>query len=82
MTSIKPALKIGTLMALQYCLLCLNMRAVAAGSYPGTIASDVFIAMNGFVLVRSTVAATTLAERIAYIVGGCVGSVIALWLTR
>ena len=74
-------LKIAGLMAAQYALVVANTRAIAAGSYAGTIASDVLIAANGLVLTKFAVNAETRAEKAAYIAGGSVGSALALYLT-
>lgn len=69
-------------MALQYGLIVVNTRMIARGSYLGTIGTDACIATNGLFLTKFAVEATAWPEKIAYVVGGCVGSALALWMTR
>lgn len=78
----RGALHIGLAMAAQYALVVANMRAVAAGSYPFTIGTDVIIAANGLFLTRAAVKADTWVEKVAYVVGGAAGSAGALWLSK
>lgn len=68
-------------MALHYGLLVANTRFIAAGSYPGTIGTDIIIAANGLFLVKAAVAAESWGEKAAYILGGVIGSVVSLWVT-
>jgi len=79
---VRHALYIGASIAVQYALVVFNMRAVAKGSYPFTIGTDAIIAANGLFLTRAAVKADTLAEKVAYVVGGCIGSAASLWLSQ
>jgi len=76
------ALRIGASIAVQYALVVANMRAVAVGSYPFTIGTDVVIAANGLFLTRAAVKADTWAEKVSYVVGGAAGSAVALYLSK
>lgn len=66
------------LMALSYFLLVLNTRAIAGGSYTGTALSDIAIATVNFSIVQRVATARTPRERVAYVAGGLVGSLLAL----
>lgn len=69
-------------MAAQYALVVINMRAITRFSYSVTIGTDALIAANALFLTRRAVSANTVAEKVAYVFGGCCGSVAALWLSR
>lgn len=73
--------RIAVLMAAQYGLVVANMRFIAVRHYVGTISTDAVIAANGMLLTKFAVNAETWPERIAYVVGGCMGSALALWMT-
>lgn len=79
---VRHALYIGTSIAVQYALVVFNMRAVTKGSYPFTVGTDVIIAANGLFLTRASVKADTWLEKVAYVVGGAIGSAGSLWLSQ
>lgn len=67
-----------------YFLATVNTRAIARGKYAGVIASDVALCATSFALVRE-IDALDSGSHVALagcIVGGVIGSVSALWLTK
>lgn len=68
---------------LNYLLLVLNYRAVAQGSITRTAITDALIAAAGFTLIGQVASAPRSIEgHVAYVLGGVVGSVLALLLSR
>ncbi len=78
----KSALSIGALNFLVYLALVCNYRAVAQARYVDAALSDMLIAGLGFSIVKKVAAATTIAERTAYVLGGGLASVCGIWLTK
>jgi hypothetical protein len=68
-------------MAFQYCLLVINFRTVAHGSYIGTATTDLILAFNGFYLTKWIGESKGKKELAGYVLGGVSGSMIALWLS-
>jgi hypothetical protein len=64
-----------------YLFLVWNYRAVAQARYGDAAASDMLIAMLGFTAVKRIAEATTLGERVGYILGGGAAAVVGIWLT-
>lgn len=78
-------MKTARLFALQfvnYGLIAMSIRYLAAGSYVGLGITDGLVAFWGFALVKHVVAAETKLERAGYVAGGIAGSLLGLWLTR
>lgn len=73
--------RVMAIMAVNYCLIVLNMRFVATRHFSGTIATDAVIAFTNLVLIKFAVQATSSLEKAAYIAGACAGSALALWIT-
>jgi hypothetical protein len=66
-----------------YLLLVLNYRAVAQGSITRTAITDGLIAAAGFTLIGHVAAADrNILGHVAYVLGGVVGSIVALLLSR
>jgi uncharacterized membrane protein YjdF len=63
----------------QYFLLVVNFRAVARGSYLGTGVTDLILAFNSFSLIKWVGESENNWEKFAYVSGGFVGSLVALW---
>lgn len=74
----KRFLRIVALQALQYGLIVLNTRCIVVRSYLGLLASDGLIAFNGIVLTKFVIQAKGPADYSAYVVGGMLGSLLAL----
>lgn len=72
------ALRIIALQTLQFFLLVLNMRCIVIRSILGTLGSDALIAFNSIALTKFVVQAETLGDKLSYVVGGCLGSLLAL----
>lgn len=70
------------LLAGNYGLNVINFRMVAAGSYLGTALSDTLLASWGFTMVHRIVRADTKLEKFGYVLGGVLGSLLALRLTK
>jgi hypothetical protein len=77
----RPAILLG-LNATNYLLLVLNYRAVAQGDMLRTLATDLAIAALSFTAIRRIGAASGPAEFVGYVLGGLVGSALALSLSR
>ncbi len=70
------------LMVVNYGLNTVAFRMVARGSYIGVAASDAMLAWWGFAMVKRITVADSRIEKLAYVVGGVLGSLIALRLTK
>lgn len=70
------------LMCLNYGLNAISIRLLARGSYLGVGATDAAIALVGFVMVKQVVAADTWLDKAGYTIGGIIGSMIGMWVTR
>lgn len=76
------ALAIGLSMWLFYVLASINTRVCAQGRYVSSMLSDGMIATVQFSLIQRVASASTWAERGAYIVGGMLGGVSGIWMTK
>lgn len=76
------AFLIGVLEFLSFLIVTVNFRACAKGKIALTVGTDVLIATIGFEITQRIAEATTLEERLAYIVGASLGSVSGMRLTR
>ena len=77
----KRGLSIAVLMTINYALVAGNMRFVARGNYPGTMATDAIIALVGWQLVRWVAEAKSWTDRLFYVIGAMAGGVLGIWLT-
>lgn len=75
------AAKLAALMFINYGLIAVSFRMLAASSYVGVGVTDGLIAWYGFTVVKSIAAADSLAEKVGYSLGGVCGSLLGLWLT-
>jgi hypothetical protein len=75
---VSRALQLCALMALSYFLLVLNTRAIAEGSRVGVALSDIAIASANFFILQQVAGAKTRGEFVGYVIGGLVGSLLAL----
>lgn len=66
---------------LHYFITTFNYRAIAEVRYVETFVTDICIAALVFVAIQRVALATTYGERIAYILGGAIGALTALWVT-
>lgn len=69
-------------MCLNYGLNAISIRLLARGSYLGVGATDAAIAWFGFTMVKQVAAAETTLDKVGYTVGGVIGSMIGIWVTR
>jgi hypothetical protein len=67
---------------LQYFLITVNYRAVSQGLYGWTFISDMAVAFNGFLLIKRIADDKSRAGLVGYTLGGAVGSVAAIWITK
>ena len=70
------------LLAANYGLNTIAFRMVARGSYVGVAISDSLIAWWGFAMVKRIHQADTKLEKFGYILGGVIGSLLGLRLTK
>jgi hypothetical protein len=73
--------RLGLTVFVQYFLLALDIRFVAAKNYAGIIVVNALIALMGWYVVKGIVRAHAAVERVAYVVGGTCGAVTAVWLS-
>lgn len=68
---------------LNYCLLCINYRAVAQANYLHIAVSDFAVATVTYFLIRkvATAAEGSVLPWLAYASGGVVGSLLGVWLS-
>jgi hypothetical protein len=67
---------------LQYFLITVNYRAVSQGLYGWTFVSDMAVAFNGFLLIKRISDDKGRAGLAGYTLGGAVGSVMAIFITK
>lgn len=70
------------LLAANYGLNVISFRMVARGSYVGTAFADTLLATWGFAMVQRIGRADTKLEKFGYVLGGVLGSLLALRLTK
>lgn len=78
----KSAGTLGALMFVNYLLNCVSFRYVAKGSYVGVGFADAALAWWGFAMVQRIGKADTTFEKVGYTVGGILGSLLGLFLTK
>lgn len=79
----KPALQIAALQAVQFLIVTANLRACAQGLYGPAVLTDGLLLLNGvYIAKRIYREASTRAEIAGYVIGGMVGSVSGIWLTK
>lgn len=81
MRYVMPALELFGIQFAWYFITTLNYRAVSEVHFRDTFITDVFIGILAFLSVRRVVTASTRTEMLAYILGGAIGAVCALWLS-
>lgn len=79
---IKRCASLAFLQCLNYGLIAMSIRYLAAGSYLGLGITDGLIAFYGFTLIQKVASAESFIERVCYALGGTCGSLLGLWLTR
>jgi hypothetical protein len=62
----------------QYFLLALDIRYVTTRNYLGIVIVNALIALMGWYVVRGIVQAHSVRERVAYVMGGTLGAVVAV----
>lgn len=67
---------------LSYGMLCWNYRSVAQAWYASIFVSDLACAAITFSLIKHVAGTKSKVAQAGYILGGAVGSVIAVWLTK
>lgn len=77
----RSVLELAFIQFLSYFIVTFNYRAVAEVSYVGTFATDILIALLAFFSIKRVAQAGTRQELVGYIVGGCIGAQIALFLS-
>jgi hypothetical protein len=73
--------QLGAIVFVQYFLLALDIRFVAARNFVGIMVVNALIAFMGWHVVRGIAQAKTSREHLAYVVGGTGGAVLAVWLS-
>lgn len=66
----------------QYLVITVNMRAVAAGKYTWTAISDTLIAGLGFFLIQHVASTHSNFAWVGYVIGGLIGSQVGIWLSK
>ena len=67
---------------LQYFLITVNLRAIAAGLYGWTFASDLTAAANAYVLIKRVSEAKGYVAFTGYLAGGAFGGILAIYITK
>lgn len=68
---------------ISYGLLCINFRAIAKADYAQAIITDFLIAtLNFFIIRKIAKSEETVHQWFGYALGGAVGSVWGLWLSK
>jgi hypothetical protein len=73
---------IGGLEFLSFLIATIGIRACAKGKILLVMGTDILFATIGFQLTQMIANADTLQERVAYVVGACLGSACGMLLTR
>jgi hypothetical protein len=66
----------------QYLLVTINMRAVAAGKYVWTAVTDATFAGFGFLLIQKVAETHSHGAWAGYVAGGIVGSQVGIWVSK
>lgn len=77
----RQSLRLASLVFIQYALLALDVRFIAAANYVGIAVVNVCIAITTWHLTKGIVEARTPADRICFVGGGAAGAVLAVYLT-
>lgn len=78
----RPVVNVFAFAAIQcvsYFLIAVNTHAIAHTRYGLTIASDVFIASMNFFVIRKVAEAKGYSPLVGYVLGGALGSTLAIW---
>ena len=78
---LRHALRLATLVFIQYGLLAADIRFVAAANYAGIAIVNVGIAINTWYLTRGIVEARTGFDRLCFVAGGTAGALISVLVT-
>jgi hypothetical protein len=76
------AVALFALLWFQYAIVTVNYRAIAQGRYGACVATDALIAAGNFTLFKLIIGASTWLELGGYTLGGCLGGVTGIYLTR
>lgn len=82
MTDLKLAVVLFAVQCVQYFMLTINFRAIAQGRYIWMASTDLLIAGFGFFVIKKVAESNSNAAWVGYTLGGMVGSIIALWVTK
>jgi hypothetical protein len=83
MKKIKESAIMFAVQVVSYSLLCINYRAVAQAHYFQSAVSDFAIATLGyFVIKRIANSDNSLHQWLGYSMGGVVGSIVGIWLSK
>lgn len=75
-------LTLGSLQAIAYLVLVVNIRAVAKSKYLPAAVSEMVYALMNFMLIHRIVDAHTWPEALAYAIGCTVGTQCAMFVTK
>jgi hypothetical protein len=77
----RKTLELGLLNLVSYFVLTVDFRSVAQANIGWSIVTNLVIALITFSILKRVHEASTLADRIAYAIGGASGTVIGIELT-
>jgi hypothetical protein len=77
----RHVLELAAIQFLSYFILTMNYRAIAEISYIGTAVTDLALGWLTFWSIKRVMSATSGKEQVAYIIGGVIGSLSALFLS-
>lgn len=72
---------LGLLILLSYAIVAINTRAIAKAAYIQAMVSGTLFMSVNFMLVRYIVEATTVKEFLWYLLGGCLGDAIGIYIS-
>ena len=75
-------LSFAALQALAYFILVANIRAIAYLNYPFAVLTESTYLLVQWTVVRRMVKVEGTSAMFGYIVGGTIGSLLSMWLTR
>ena len=67
---------------IQYLVITVNMRAVAAGKYTWTAITDALVAGLGFFLIQHVASSHSKYAWAGYVIGGLIGSQGGIWISK